>query len=276
MEWPRVKTILIILLLAVNTFLFGAYATANLRASRNQDQVRQEVCTVLEGLGYELNPEMLPADAELYYPARIARNTKYERNTIAAALEQVKTENSIGMNRYVGKKGELTLKSGGYIDATFDLGDDEAVEGNEIKLVESKLKGIRVSTMDMSGEESDGEYTVSGICSISGLPIFNCRIACSLADGKMTVIGRIPMGEISFLQNIKPYAVSGLMLNFAEYLQSIGVETGVIESISPGYAISSPTEFESGITELVPVWRISMNGEVWYINALVGEVVTLE
>lgn len=273
MDWPKVKTVLIIVLIAVNAFLFAAYTNATLRMSKNQEQVRYEVCRVLGDLGYELNPALLPEDAELYHPARITRNTKAERTAMSATLADVKVENTIGMSKYTGSNGEVVLRSGGYIGASFKLGEDDKGREDIAKFFEAKLRNMRVNIIYVSGNDGTA---VSGICSSGGLPIFNCRVECKKDGDKMILSGRIPMGEISLLQNITPYSISGLMLNFAEHLQSVAVAGGKIEEIAPGYIMSSPTEYESGVTELSPVWRVSLNGEFWYINALNGKVVALE
>lgn len=276
MDWPKVKTVLIIVLVAVNAFLFAAYTNATLRLSKNQEQVRVEVCRVLGDLGYELSPALLPDDAEFYHPARITRNTKAERAAMSATLENVSVENTIGVSRYKGENGEIVLHSGGYVEASFSLSANEMLSANAAKTAETKLKSMRVNMLTTNAQQKDGAQMISGICSSGGLAIFNCRVNCKIAADKMTVSGRIPMGEISYLQNITPHSVSGLMLNFAEHLQSVAVTGGTISEISPGYILSSPTEYESGVTELSPVWRICLNGEYWYINALTGKVVSLE
>lgn len=275
MDWPKVKTVLIIVLVAVNAFLFAAYTNAALRMSKSQEQVRYEVCRVLGDLGYELNPALLPEDSELYHPARISRNTKSERSAIASALGNVKVENAIGVSRYSGENGEIVLRSGGYIEASLMFGAELADAQSIANAAEAKLRSMKINVLSLYQKE-DGSGTVSGICSSGGLPIFNCRVECSAVGKKMELSGRIPMGEISHLQNITPYSISGLMLNFAEYLQSVAVEGGRIEEIVPGYIMSSPTEYESGVTELSPVWRVLLHGEYWYINALNGKVVALE
>ncbi len=276
MDWPKVKTVLIIVLVAVNAFLFAAYTNATLRMSRSQEQVRYEVCRVLGDLGYELNPALLPEDSELYHPARITRNTKSERAAIGATLENITVENAIGVSKYTGKNGEIVLRSGGYAEASFLLNGTEAVSQSPAKVAEAKLRSMRVNMISVTDSDENGIKTVSGICSSGGLPIFNCRVECKFEGDRMAMSGRVPMGEISHLQNITPYSVSGLMLNFAQYLQSVAVSGGTISEIAPGYMMSSPTEYESGVTELSPVWRVTLSGEYWYINALNGKVIVLE
>lgn len=273
MEWPRAKTILIIMLLAVNVFLFCIYANKSMEQSRNEEQVREQICSVMHSLGYELSGSVLPRDSQLYYPARITRSTKSERTAMAAALDNITVENSIGVTEYTGKKGEVTLRSGGYIQAKLALSDAEMKNTDTLKFLTGKLKELRVDIISAAVGENG---VVKGTCAAAGKPIFNCTVECILTDKQLSVTGRIPMGEVSFIQNITPRAVSGLMLNFAQHVKSLGITSGKIEAIEPGYTVSSPTEFESGVTELVPVWRVRMNGNDWYVNALTGKVVSLE
>ncbi len=276
MEWPRAKTVLIIMLLAINVFLFCAYANKSLEQSRNEEQVREQTCRVMQNLGYELRASVLPGDSQLYYPARVTRSTKTERAAMAAALEQINVENSIGVTKYTGKKGELTLRSGGYLQAKLAISEAESKNTDAVKFVTGKLKDINVDMISAAVFEQQGVKIIKGTCAAAGKPIFNCSVQCTLTGEELSVSGRIPMGEVSFIQNITPRAVSGLMLNFAQHVKSLGITSGKIEAIEPGYTVSSPTEFESGVTELVPVWRVRMDGSDWYVNALTGKVVSLE
>ena len=272
MKWSRVKTVLIVLMFAVNVFLFGMYASKSAEHSENEQQVRREVCSVLGKLGYELPINILPADSQIYYPARVTRSVKSERGIMSAALEQTRVENSVGVTTYKGEKGEITLRGGGYVDAKLIVSSKENAKEDAADIMREKLKAIRVELFFVKEQEG----VTQGICAVSGRPVFNCRVEGKTEDGVLLLTGRIPTGDVSFIQNIKPYAVSGLMLDFAQHMKSLGIDGGKIERIEPGYAVNSPTEFESGVTELVPVWNIRMNGQDWYVNALTGKVETLE
>ena len=276
MEWPRVKTILIFLLLAVNVFLFCAYAGKSIEMSRNEEQIREQVCRVMSGMGYELSTDVLPADSQFSYPARITRDVEGEQRAVDLLFGKTEVETGVGSALYTGKTGEMSLKSGGYIEGNISISDECAGDKECIKLSREKMALLGADIVSPSVSAVSDKTVVEAVCAVARKPVFNCRVKCVIDSGKMEFSGRIPIGQVEFIQSITPRDVSGLMFNFAEEMKKQGVLSGEIESMVSGYVVNSATEFESGAAELVPVWKIYMGGKEYYINALNGTSVLIE
>lgn len=273
MEWGRVKTILIIALLAVNVFLFAAYANSALREARDEKQVHSEVCRVVTDLGYVLEEHILPQDSEMYYPARVTRNSKNEQQAMQTALESVEVHSTLGAVEYQGKRGKISIRTGGYVTAELELNHFN----DAYKAVQASLRSMHISTSSLDVVADGDAHRVIAVCEAAAKPIYNCRITGALdAQGKLSFNGRVPMGEISFMQNVTPRTVSGLMLNFAQHVQSSGVTGGTIRSITAGYMLMSNAQHMGASAELIPVWRVVLDESEWFINALSGEIVAPE
>lgn len=276
MEWPRVKTILIVVLLIVNIFLFVAYASSALRETRDEEQVRLDVCEILGNLGYKLDPEILPGNSELLYPAQVLYNAQSEREAMTATLGRTETESAAGITVYTGSTGQVTLRNGGFVDARIALSDGLPDRERAVRMVERTLRDMRILLASGQVSETGDALTVDGVCSLAGVPVFDCRVKAVVSQAEGIVIsGRAPAGDVNFLQSAKPRALSGLMLNFAQHMQSLDIHEGTISEIQRGYVINTSANAEGGTVELAPVWRVCMDGENWFVNALTGKVMAL-
>ena len=266
MEWPRVKTILIVVLLIVNIFLFVAYASSALRETRDEEQVRLDVCEILGNLGYKLDPEILPGNSELLYPAQVLYNAQSEREAMTATLGRTEAESAAGITVYTGSAGQVTLRNGGFVDARIALSDGLPDRERAVRMVERTLRDMRILLASGQVSETGDALTVDGVCSLAGVPVFDCRVKAVVSQAE---------GIVNFLQSAKPRALSGLMLNFAQHMQSLDIHEGTISEIQRGYVINTSANAEGGTVELAPVWRVCMDGENWFVNALTGKVMAL-
>lgn len=98
----------------------------------------------------------------------------------------------------------------------------------------------------------------SAVQTVNGIPVYNGKLTC---DGKK--LSGVAVGNVKTLQGDEPQNVCGLLVSAAEWLPS-----GEIKAVSPGFFWS---EMAEGTIYLLPVWQITHNQGVFYINAMTGE-----
>lgn len=281
MEWPRVKNILIVLLVIVNVFLFIAYANSAMRDSRVEKETREHVTSVLEKRGFSMNPELIPQKGTVLYPARAARDTEGELQ-IAQMLLGETTSDRLGSGtvRYQSEKGEVRFRSGSFFEIT--LLDCEQVQNTDsmrefVRDIAKKLE-MQINSQEIPVEEEAESYRASIVQTIIGVPIYNCRLSIwVLPDHSAKITGRMIPDQITILRGQEPYAISGLLLNLIEELNVQGITSGTIEELSPGYRIgTSAGSGQSGTVYAIPIWKIRVSGTEYYMNAMNGKAVYID
>ena len=280
MEWSRVKTILIVLLLIVNVFLFIAYAGSSLRESSDEDQIKEDVVSVLNKLGVEIDIRIIPNDSDIRFPARAERDLEAEAQAVGALLGRVSVDSSEGGKvEYNGERGSGSVRTGGYIE--FELFHTDAIrdEAQAQRIAQGMARALNTEFYGQSVqvEREDGKYRVTGTLSLSGIPVYDCWMALEMQEDRgVKISGKMIPGKLTYLTDVKPRTISGLLLNLVEYMEQLGTPCEKIEEIASGYKTEAMAGGDGGAMNLIPVWRIRADGQDWFLNALTGKVITID
>lgn len=267
MEWPKLKNIILIILVLTNLCLVAFVAQRELRNSQLQRQARQEAIQFLEDRGVAVEEKQVPQEMELL-PQTVERNLEEESQLAAALLgEGVKAEDrGAGVYRYSNEAGSIQFHSDGSFSAefaagAFPLGEDRAESCREL-----------LARLNFEGELlHEGENLLVFRQTWSGYPLFTQQVNLELSDGclKAMTSGRRLIGEPVEDTTRQPITVVTALIDFLNGLNALGDVCSRIDAITPGYVAATPL---SGPMTLTPVWQITTDTGSYQLDTMTGEL----
>lgn len=253
MEWSKAKTLLILLMLAVNLYL-GINIYTQLRARTVEEAgMARDACAMLQARGFELDADAildLPADLRAY---TFARSMSAEQKAAGELLgDCAQTQMGGGIYVYDGAAGSVVFRSGGYVELQWTDG----TAGDPGLLLAPREKDSR---LEMACR--DGVYTLR----MDGLPVVGAAVSRSHDDTwtGTWVFSSEPAAGSEALPRAR------LILAAGDLLQENGKLR--LESVECVYVLAA---LQNGDVRLTPAWKIGSGGESWLLSALTGQLVT--
>lgn len=271
MEWPKLKNIILLILLLVNGFLLILIGGQRQRARNYEKTAVTQAAQVLEQNGITISPQAL-AQAEDGIPAPMtaARDAQREDQIAAALLGQdaVCTDRSGGLYAYSGSGGTAVFRANG--DFTAALSPPENGQDGEslAARADALLKAMEIESEHIS---EDGQ-SVTCRQLLNGIPLYNCRIVFTLQDdGALSIQGTLLTGGTTSpapSDSGDTLDVSTALIRLLEGILDRRDLCSAITALRPGYL--STQSF--GSTTLTPVWLVSTNISDYYLNGVTGEL----
>ena len=244
METGKLKTIVILILLCVNLAFCGILLAERMDTAAGTAQSRNELTKVLAGLGISLDADALPADAPMTRYT-VSRDPETEQALVIALLGEADSEDQGGnIRRYENENGWARFRSGG----VFEINTSAAGASLESRLRSSGIGIVR---------EAD-----SYICTAGDVWVFNCRFSLSQRAGGIYLSGRFLPGSLTAGERTDVTDAATLLLRFHDGVRDAGGVYAEIREILPGYLLN----VTASSMELLPVWRITTDGGVWYLD----------
>lgn len=243
MEAGKLKTIVILIFLCVDLAFGGILLAERMDSAAGTAQSRSELTKVLAGLGITLDADTIPADGPVTLYT-VARDPAAEQAMVSALLGNAEAEDQGGnIRRYENENGWARFRSGGIFEITTAAGVSP----------ENRLRSSGVSFV----REED-----SYICTVGNAQIFNCRFSLSQRAGGIYVSGRFLPGTPEAEESEEKADAATLLLRFHDRVRDAGGVYAEIREIQPGYLLN----VTATSMELLPVWRITTDGGVWYLD----------
>lgn len=269
MQWSRVKTILIVLLLAANLALLGVYAYSRSRDRQVTDYAVSALVDVLGEMGVTIDKKTVPPDMSRLYVYDVPRDEQLENQIAQKLIGECRTENpGGGIYQYSSDAGRVSFRSAGVLQAVFGvpLSDEEKQTSAQF------LAGTLLQTgLGDAIIREDTPAQLHAVQTLSGLEIFNCSLTALFDDaGNLTSLsGRWVTGQPAVSDVSQPksaaFALIRLTQSRIDALDPIREVTGMQE----GYIAVTAAP---GIMRFVPVWKVTADGEEIYVNAITGQV----
>ena len=271
MEWPKLKNIILIILVVTNLGLMAFVGRQELHDSRARKQARSEAIQFLADRGVRVAEEQVPQD-EVPPPQKAERDLEREGALAAQLLAgPVQAEDrGGGVYRYFNEKGSIQFHSDGAFQAQFAAG--------AFPLEEDRTAGClaALERMGFQGEllEDRGETLVFRQM-WNGWPLFSQQVTLHLQDGCLTAMagGRRLVGEPEADLSSTPISVVTALIDFLNGLNLLGDVCSRIDTITQGYVASTAL---SGPMALTPVWRIATDTGSYQLDMLTGELSRVE
>lgn len=273
MDWSKAKTILIVLLFAVNIFLLGTYILRENDERKEMEERRESVCAVLSKSQISVKPEVVPLDSVKIKPATVMTNAKKE--AVAKRLFgeiTVKTEPSETV--YSGNGGNIMFKNDSF-SLIYESGKavSSAEEAKALAYEISKKLSVTTSLDMITSYATDSGYTVKVTQNSGSAPIFDADI-----DFRISSTGNV-LGNGTFIACGAPRSASGEMMmvssvlfEFADEVKKLGRKKINIVESEYGYY----TKICSGdIAHLTPAIKLVTDAGIFYMSMSDGSLIKI-
>ena len=267
MEWPKLKNIILLILVFTNLCLLIFVVQRELRDSQLQRQARREAIRFLEDRGVWVDEEQVPQRMELASQT-VERDLERESQLAAALLGQdvLAEDRGAGVYRYANDTGSIQFHSDGSFSAQFSagafpLGENRAEDCLEI-----------LEKLDFHGELlEEGANALTFRQLWAGYPLFTQQVTLEVAEGCLTAMtsGRRLVGEPVADGSRQTISVVTALIDFFNGLSDLGDVCSRIDAITPGYVAAASL---SGPMTMTPVWRVTTDTGSYQLDLLTGEL----
>lgn len=274
MEWPRLKNIIILILLVVNGFLMVLVGVRMEESARYEREALEQTVQVLENSGIRVDTGAVDPAAGLA-PMAVDRDLGREARLAQALLgEAVQGENrGGGLYLYRGALGEVSFRSGGGLSAEFEKdGRWQAVHPEDHAAALLKKLGVEAVRTGVSTQ--GGETVARFRQNWNGTAVFSCEVEFVYRDGCLTALrGTLLTAEAGTAEAGAVLTLPTALMRFSEEVGATGDVCSAIRSMEAGYWAFAQSL--SGGSRLTPVWLVSTDTADYYLDCVTGALTRL-
>lgn len=268
MEWPKIKNIIIVILLLINGFLLVLVCGQHLSLHRYEQSALTRAAQVLEQNEISVSEEALEAASSL--PSiTITRSLEGEAELARTLLgsDAVCTDQSGGLYEYSSQAGTVTFRANGGFTAILS---DAPLNGKRpANHAAALFKSMGLEGELLAQSESDESVTISFRQLLDGVPLYSCRLDFEYSPTRLCSIS----GTLLVPQSASVSADSSSMLDvptaLIRFLQEI-LERGDVCTAITGLQAGYLSTQSFGSTSLTPVWLVSTNITDYYLDGTTG------
>lgn len=271
MEWSKMKTIILLILLCTNLALLTLVLGESYADKKAEEQTRADAITFLRQGGIQLEESAVPRGTDLT-PMKAERDRQNESALAAALLGEDVTmeERGGGVYLYSSAAGSVQFHSDGSFQASLEPsafplgGQTEQEHGQKIM---AKL-GFKAQVVE---KQISGQGCVLKLRQLwQGAPVFNLQAVLHYSgQGLESITGARRLFGTPEQQQTQLLSPASALVEFSTGLSALGDVCSRVDSILPGYSASiSLTE---GMI-LTPVWYITTDTGGYQLDLVTGEL----
>lgn len=268
MEWPRLKNIIILILLLANLFLLALVGVQERGTAKYQEQALANTISVLDRNGIQVDLGGIPEKLELDILS-VERETEQEALLAEALLGQCEMSD-LGAGRYAYESGQgrAEFRSNGSFSVTLTAGAYLSGQDGEMSHALSLLEDADLAVV---GAElvQEGDKTAVTLCQTwKDVPVYSCRLTLQYEKGElMSISGQRLMGTpYESAEKSDLLDVPTALLRILNGINDLGDVCEMILSMEPGYLLTTTSDAAS----LTPVWQVTTDTGVYRLNAATG------
>lgn len=268
MEWPKLKNIIILILLLANLFMVSLVLVQKRDSVRYQEQALENAVGVLESSGIRVDSQLLPGEMELTV-LTAAREAEGELALAQALLgECAVTELGGGRYAYAGAQGSAEFRSNGNFSVTFSAGARNARKsGGEEEHAAALLKEAGMTAVQTGRTEADGRLVLTFCQTWKVTPVYSCVFTMEYESGSLRAMSGLRlMGEPQAASGGEPISVPTALMRILNGIGDLGDVCGEITAMEAGYEMTAAADE----LRLIPVWRVTTDTGAYILNALNG------
>lgn len=272
MAWPKIKNIIILILLGTNLGLLAFSMGREARNYQLQEKARTNVIAFLQEQGIQVEEELVPKSITLM-PQLMTRDMEQEQTLAAALLGGEVSVQAWGAEvyRYFNENGSVQFHSNGEFFAQFAAGTMPAGEKSQLEhareiLEQMGFQGHLDNTLTDEGSQSE---TFTFQENWEGVPLLTCQTSLKYQDSCLVSItsDRRLMGPLVEDDSGTPITVATALMKFYTGLNALGDVCSQITSITQAYTVTSTI---SDSVPLTPVWCIVTDTGKYQLDLLTG------
>lgn len=271
MQWDRVKSILLVILLLVDGFLLAGLAGRYIMTEWRQRTLLEDIEIVLaryevtcgEGLRIPEQRNMIALEADRSRPAEEAFTEAVLTGTVQ------RTEREDGQTVFEGDNGTVRWQPDGTVYAAFTPKDtDMPGTAGEMKKAATALFtkcGVSLTGGTLKADLERGTVTLT--VPIAGMPVFNRSLTTTWkGEGQITLEGQwfFGMPYATTADRERLCSAEDALLQVARGASGQG-KVGRIDSIALGYRIDNGA---GARLQLLPYWRVQTDKGAVFVDAL--------
>ncbi len=265
MKVTHLKNIIIVALAVLNVFFLGFVVARGVKDVSVRAETHRQLQTLLLQSGIDLNVKGIREGGTLFI-FETKRDTEWEGAAAEALLGAVTALDRGGnITEYVGVDGRAVFRGGGEFEITFKAG---AVDGGTdlVKTAERILGDMKISVIDTA----QNDQTVTAMCALRGIEIFNCTIDFTFVDGDLTSMIGKHAGNVQLAQTpVEMASCATALMRFVTDVDAGKYSCAVMTGVRPGYNL-----FVSAFDmSLRPVWLVETDTGIYYVDAQSGDIV---
>lgn len=270
MAWPKIKNIIILILLGANLGLLVFTVGSEVRGHQLLAQARSQSILFLQEHGIRVEESQIPRAMTLA-PMQVSRDIQQE-----SALAEVLLDGNVSVDargaevyRYYNSKGSVQFHSNGEFSAQFSTGTfplaDQTLETHGLHI----LNRLGIEGKVIQRLESDRQTSVVFQEYWEGIPLLNCQATLNYQEGYLVSItgGRRLTGKPVQSGGAEPITVATALMRFYTGMSEPGDVFTRISGITEGYVVTSTI---SDPMPLTPVWYISTDVGTFQMDILTG------
>ncbi len=271
MAWPKIKNIIIMILLGTNLCLLLLAVSRSIQDWTMKEQARQDAVLFLEERGIKLAEGAIPKSVKLE-PMAVRRSVEQEKALAAALLagEVVVEERGAEVYRYHNDHGSVQFHSNGEFSAQFASGflmlDHQDMEEQARQV----LKRMEFQGEYVSSSQTEDVTSLVFKEMWEGVPLLSCQATVNYRNGELTSItgGRRLVGRPE-PDSGEPITVATGLMKFYTGLNALGDVCSRIDSVTEAYIVGST------LTEpipLLPAWYITTDTGTYQLDTMSGSL----
>jgi len=265
MDRARIKTFVLLLLLAANVTFLSFIVVDTMQTARMQSEARAELVATLAGMGIVIDYEQIPdSEAQMLY--FITRDFLVEGRVAAAILGGSATvyDEGGGIFRFRSQEGlgEGHIHAGAFRFFHLEAQDlDRDDTGELLSLLELQA---REPVMIEDGASMWLAYPLT----LNGFPLINGRAVFLFVDGILEDIsGTALWGDLSAYAGRPQVDVTTALISLAGHLRERS-DVSRFETVEMGYDLVDGV----GILELRPIWIVETDGGTFTVDRQNGDI----
>ncbi len=275
MEWPKLKNIIILILLLVNGFLLVLVVGREFQVGRYERSALTQAGQVLAQNGITVEEDLLYEAARgSLVPLTVQRDLQAEMELAQALLgsQAVRTDQGSGLYGYDSDQGSALFRSNGDISITLT---DCPLDGQAPADHAADLLGQMGLDGEALGIQTDGDQTIVTFCQLlNDVPVYTCRLSFTYdGDDLLSISGTAMTGSVTPVSGASSLDLPTALISFLRGVLDRGDVCSAIHDLQLGYRSSQA--FGSDI-QLAPTWSITTNISSYYLDAATGELTLAE
>lgn len=261
MKSSRLKNIVIVILLLVNAFLLFLLLSRRAEQRAAYDRSVEQLVTLYETSGVSLDPAILAPNSTLL-SAALDRDAAQEAAFAEALLGSADMSDSGGgVCLYSGEYGLCSIRANGAVEASLSrpVNDPEAFSHDLFEAFGYECTHTHLS---------DGGGSISGVRSASD-PVFNASLTLSFSGGSLTAVSGIFLSALTEGRRTDGIDAVTALVRFLDYRSASGIVCTQVLAVDGGYLLQSSATVP---LRLLPVWRITTDVNIFYVNCKTGEI----
>lgn len=271
MEWPKLKNIILLILLLLNGFLLVLVGTRYTESVQYERTALELTLARLEARGIRVEADSLSPAGELV-PLTLERELERELQMARALLGggELETENrGGGLYRYWNGRGELAVRAGGELSAAMADSPDWLAADPE-RHAAGLLGRMGIDAHQLGVVREDGWTRVRFRQYRSGAPLFSCEVefAYDGASRLRSVQGTLLSAQDGTAEQAHMLTLPTALTRFSEEIAATGDVCSAIRSMEPGWR--GTVQPLSGGVRLAPVWLVTTDTAQYYLDCATG------